>query len=160
MWQVFGAVDSGRESGLGNADVNDPKRPLGPPKRWRGRHELNNVSVLAVGEGYMRRRDFIKAIAGSAVWPVEVRAQQSERMRRIGMLMSASESDAGYQSLLATFRDGLKKLGWEESRNIRIDFRWKAVDEESRQRLAKEVVALQPDLMLGQSTPTAAALLQ
>ena len=75
-------------------------------------------------------------------------------------LMSASENDAGYQSFLATFRNELKKLGWEEGRNIRIDFRWRAVNEKSRQRLAKELVALQPDLMLGQSTPTTGALLQ
>jgi len=109
----------------------------------------------------MRRRKFIALLGCSAVaWPLTARGQQSDRMRRIGALMSASENDAGYQSLLATFRDELKKLGWEEGRNIRIDFRWKAVDEESRQRLAKELVALQPDLMLGQSTPTTAALVQ
>jgi putative ABC transport system substrate-binding protein len=109
----------------------------------------------------MRRRKFIALLGSSAVaWPLTSRAQQPDRMRRIGALMSAAENDPGYQSLLATFRDELKKLGWEEGRNIRIDYRWKAVDEESRQRLAKELVALQPDLMLGQSTPTTAALLQ
>jgi putative ABC transport system substrate-binding protein len=109
----------------------------------------------------MRRREFITLLGGAAAaWPVAAHAQQAERMRRIGALMSASENDAGYQSLLATFRDELKKLGWEEGRNIRIDYAWKAVDEESRQRLAKELVALRPDLMLGQSTTTTAALLQ
>jgi putative ABC transport system substrate-binding protein len=81
-------------------------------------------------------------------------------MRRIGLLMSASENDTGYQGLLTTFRDELKKLGWEEGRNIRIDYRWKAVDEKSRQRLANELLVLQPDLMLAQSTTTTAALLQ
>ena len=109
----------------------------------------------------MRRRKFIALLGSSAVaWPLTTHAQQPDRMRRIGALMSASENDAGYQSLLATFRNELKKLGWEEGRNIRIDFRWRAVNEESRQRLAKELVALQPDLMLGQSTPTTGALLQ
>ena len=109
----------------------------------------------------MRRRDFIKLITGSvAAWPLAARAQQPDRMRRIGMLMSASENDTGYKGLLATFRDELEKLRWEEGRNIRIDYRWKAVDEKSRQQLAKELVALQPDLMLAQSTPTTAALLQ
>ena len=109
----------------------------------------------------MRRRQFITLLGGAAAaWPLAARAQRPDRMRRIGALMSASEDDAGYQGLLATFRDELKKLGWEGGRNIRIDFRWRAVDEESRQRLAKELVALQPDLMLGQSTPTTAALLQ
>src|SRR6516162_8479750 len=108
----------------------------------------------------MRRRELITLLGGAVAWSLPVRAQQSDRIRRIGALMSASESDAGYQSLLTTFRDELKKLGWEEGRNIRIDFRWRAVDEDARQRLAKELVALQPDLMLGQSTPTTAALLQ
>src|SRR5713226_5910850 len=108
----------------------------------------------------MKRREFITLLGGAATWPLAARGQQPGRMRRIGMLMSASENDTEYQSLLATFRDELKKMGWEEGRNIGIDYRWKAVDEKARQRLAKEVVALQPDLMLAQSTPTTAALLQ
>jgi len=109
----------------------------------------------------VKRREFITLLGGAAAaWPLVAGAQQPNRMRRIGMLMSASEIDTEYQSLLATFRDELKRLGWEHGRNIRIDYRWKAVDEESRQRSARELVALQPDLMLGQSTPTTAALLQ
>jgi putative ABC transport system substrate-binding protein len=108
----------------------------------------------------MRRRDIIKVIGVAVAWPLTARGQQPDRMRSIGLLMSASGNDKGYQSLLATFRDELKKLGWEEGRNIRIDYRWKAVDEESRPRLAKELVALRPDLMLAQSTTTTAALLQ
>ena len=109
----------------------------------------------------MKRREFITLLGGAAAaWPLATRGQQPGRMRRIGMLMSASENDTEYQGLLATFRDELKKMGWEEGRNIGIDYRWKAVDEKSRQRLAKELVALQPDLMFGQSTPTTAALLQ
>jgi putative tryptophan/tyrosine transport system substrate-binding protein len=109
----------------------------------------------------MRRRKFIALLGSSAVaWPLTARGQQLDRTRRIGMLMSASENDTEYQVLLATFRDELRKMGWEQGRNISIDYRWKAVDEKSRQRLAKELVALQPDLMLGQSTPTTAALLQ
>ena len=107
----------------------------------------------------MNRRDLIKVIGLTSAWPLTARGQPG-RTRQIGMLMSASENDKGYQGLLATFRDELKKLGWEESRNIGIDFRWKAVDEQSRQQWARELVALQPDLMLAQSTPTAAALLQ
>ena len=62
--------------------------------------------------------------------------------------------------MLATFRGELNKLGWEEGRNLRMDYRWKALDAESRQRLAKELIALQPDLMLAQSTPTTAVLLR
>jgi len=109
----------------------------------------------------MRRREFIAGVIGLAsAWPLTALGQQPSRMRRIGILMSASENDTEYQSLLATFRDELMKMGWGKSREIGIDYRWKAVDEKSRQRLAKELVALHPDLMLAQSTPTTAALLQ
>ena len=109
----------------------------------------------------MRRRDFIKLIAGSAItWPLAARAQQPEPMRRIGVLMGFPESDSQAQSFIAAFRDGLQKLGWMEGRNIRIDTRWPGFDAESRQRFAKELIALQPDLILSHTTPTTAALLQ
>ena len=105
----------------------------------------------------MRRREFITLIGGAAAsLPRVVRAQQGG----VGLLMSASESDKGYQSLLATFRDELGRLGWVEDRNIRLDYRWGAVDAQSRQRSAKELITLQPDLLLAQSTPTAATLVQ
>jgi len=109
----------------------------------------------------MRRREFIALIGGvAASLPRAVRAQQTESMRKLAVLMSASESDKGYQSLLATFRDELGKLGWVENRNIRLDYRWGAVDAQSRQRSAKELITIQPDLLLAQSTPTAATLVQ
>src|SRR6516165_7768237 len=108
----------------------------------------------------MRRRDFITFVGGTAAWPLAARAQQPEPMRRIGVLMGFPESDAQAQSFIAAFRDGLQKLGWMEGRNIRIDARWPAFDAESRQRFAKELVALQPDLILSHTTPTTAALLQ
>jgi putative ABC transport system substrate-binding protein len=108
----------------------------------------------------MRRREFITLIGGAAAsLPRAVRAQP-ESVRRLAFLMSASESDKGYQSLLATFRDELGKLGWVENRNIRLDYRWGAVDAQSRLRSAKELITIQPDLLLAQSTPTAATLVQ
>jgi putative tryptophan/tyrosine transport system substrate-binding protein len=109
----------------------------------------------------MRRREFIALIGGAAVaWPAVARAQQAERMRRIGVLMGFPESDSQAQSYIAAFRDGLQKLGWTDGRNVRIDTRWAAFDAESRQRFAKELIALQPDLILSHTTPTTAALLQ
>ena len=81
-------------------------------------------------------------------------------MRRIGVLMAVAENDHEYQAFLAAFREGLQKLGWAEGRNIRIDTRWAALDAEAMQRFAKELVALQPDLIVSQSTPTTASLLQ
>ncbi len=81
-------------------------------------------------------------------------------MRHIGMLMAYAENDAQGQAYIAVFRERLEKLGWAEGRNIRIDHRWGALDSDSSQRLAKELVALQPDLILSHNTPTTAALVQ
>jgi len=109
----------------------------------------------------MRRREFITLLGGAAAaWPLVARAQQAERMRLIGVLMAYAESDPEGQAWVAAFREALQNLGWAEGRNIRIDTRWATPDVEAMQRLAKELVALQPDLILSQSTPTTAALLQ
>jgi putative ABC transport system substrate-binding protein len=71
----------------------------------------------------LRRRDFITLVGGVAGWPRTARAQQSERMRRIGVLMAHAENDAEFKAYVAAFRNGLEKLGWAEGRSIRIDFR-------------------------------------
>jgi putative ABC transport system substrate-binding protein len=110
----------------------------------------------------MRRREFITLLGGAAVaWPTAARAQQPERMKRIGVLMGYPESDSEAQTKIAAFQDGLQKLGRTEGRNTRIDTRWATpADAESMERFAKELVALQPDLILSSTTPTTAALLQ
>ncbi len=110
----------------------------------------------------MRRRNFITLLGASgAAWPLAALAQQPDRMRRIGVLTAYAESDPEGQSRVAAFRQGLQKLGWAEGRNVRIDTRWAtAGDAEATQRYAKELVALQPDLILSHNTPTTAALLQ
>jgi ABC-type uncharacterized transport system substrate-binding protein len=109
----------------------------------------------------MKRREFISLFGGAAAaWPLVARAQQSDRMRRIGVLMGYDENDSEAQAWVAAFREALQKLGWTEGRNIRIDTRWARVDTEVMQRFAQELVALQPDLILSQITPTTAALLQ
>jgi putative ABC transport system substrate-binding protein len=102
----------------------------------------------------VRRREFIAALGGAAAWPIVARAQQSDRMRRIGVLMGFPESDSQAQAYFAAFRDGLQKLGWAEGRNARIDTRWATHAD------AKELVALDPDLILSNTTPTTTALLQ
>lgn len=108
----------------------------------------------------MRRRDFITIIGGAAAsWPLAGRAQQLDR-RRIGILMGWAESDREAQSWLAAFREELRKLGWTEGRNIEMEIRWAAGDVESMKRFAKELVALQPDLIVTGSTPATAAVLQ
>src|SRR5262245_37963618 len=109
----------------------------------------------------MRRRAFIKLLGGAAAaWPLAARAQQSGGMRRVGVLMAYAETDREGRASVALFREGLQKLGWTEGRNIRIDTRWAAADVELMQRFAKELVALQPDLILSHTTPTTTALLQ
>ena len=108
----------------------------------------------------MRRRDFITLLGGAATWPLAARAQQPERMRRVGALMGFAESDQEGQIFIAAFREGLHNFGWTEGRNIQFDTRWAALDAESVRRFAKELVALQPDLILSYVTPTTVALLQ
>src|SRR5262249_3135826 len=108
----------------------------------------------------LKRRELITLLGGAAAWPLAGRAQQAERMRRIGVLMSNAESDDEGQSGIAAFRDELQKVGWTEHRNIEIDTRWAAMDVESMRRFAKELVGLQPDLFLTSSTPATGAMLQ
>jgi putative ABC transport system substrate-binding protein len=108
----------------------------------------------------MKRREFITLVGGAMAWPLAARAQQGERMRRIGVLMSLAETDPEAQARVAAFRKGLQTLGWAEGRNVRIDIRWAASDAALMQRFAKELIALQPDLILSHNTPTTASLLQ
>src|SRR6266851_2221821 len=109
----------------------------------------------------MRRRDFIKGAAGSmAVWPLVARAQSGDRMRRIGVLSGLGEDDPEGRARLAAFQEGLQKLGWTEGRNLRIDVRWGTTDAATMQRLASELVALQPVLIVTQNTPGTAAMLR
>jgi putative tryptophan/tyrosine transport system substrate-binding protein len=107
----------------------------------------------------MRRRKFIKVIAGSALtWPLAARAQQPERVRRIGVLMSFT--DPSTQSYLTAFRGALTKLGWTEGNNLRTEVRWGAGDADKIRSFAKELVDLRPDVIVGQSTLVIAALVR
>jgi putative tryptophan/tyrosine transport system substrate-binding protein len=110
----------------------------------------------------MRRREFITLLGSvAAAWPLAVGAQQPEGMRRIAVLMAYTESDSEAQLELAAFVQELQKLGWADHRNLRIDTRWASpTDAAAMQRSAKELVALQPDVILSSTTPTTAALLQ
>jgi ABC-type uncharacterized transport system substrate-binding protein len=110
----------------------------------------------------MRRRDFIKALAGTgAVWPVAVRAQQSDRMRRVGVLLGGSRSDdPDFQARTDTLVQALQQLGWIEGRNLQIDYRSSAGDTERSRKFAAELVALNPDLIVASGVVTVAPLLQ
>ena len=110
----------------------------------------------------MRRREFISLLGGAAVaWPVAPRAQQGERVRRVGMLIGYPENDLEGQAHTAAFREQLQTLGWTEGRNIHINTRWvTSTDMELMRRFAQELVAQQPDVILSHITPTTAVLLQ
>jgi len=106
----------------------------------------------------MKRREFLGVIGGTAMaWPMVARAQQLQPMRRIGVLVGLSENDPEMKERLAGFRQGLEKLGWSEGRNVKIDYRFAPAGTQAH-LLARELVALQPDVILAQSTPATAAL--
>jgi putative ABC transport system substrate-binding protein len=109
----------------------------------------------------MKRREFITLLGGAAaVWPLAARAQQPEKMRRIGVLMYLAADDAEGQARLAAFAQALKQLGWSDGRNLRIDTHW-ATAEDILRRHAAELVALAPDVLVaGTGTATVAPLLQ
>ena len=107
----------------------------------------------------MRRRDFIKVIGSTmAAWPLAARAQQPDRVRRVGALWGLAEDDPEMKARVAEFRRGLEQLGWLENVNIRTDERFVAGRADQLPPLAKELVALQPDVIVAQSTPVAVAL--
>jgi putative tryptophan/tyrosine transport system substrate-binding protein len=109
----------------------------------------------------VRRRDFIKVIAGSAVgWPLLAHAQQGERVRHIGVLISLAADDKEGQARLAAFLQGLQELGWIDGRNVRVDTRWGAGDGERVRKYIAELVALTPDVILASGGSLVAPLLQ
>jgi putative ABC transport system substrate-binding protein len=110
----------------------------------------------------MRRRDFITLVGGAAAsWPLVARAQQHDEVRRIGVVVNVAADDAEVQAGLATLRQTLQQLGWSEGRNLQIDFRGGAAgDPERMQAFAKELVALQPHVIVTRTTPVTAALLK
>src|SRR5262245_39517317 len=95
----------------------------------------------------MRRRAFITGLGTAAAWPLAARAQQSESMRRIGVLMGADEGDPQRKGWLAAFTQGLAELGWAEGRNLRADVRWAGENVDRMRMFAKELVELQPDVI-------------
>jgi putative tryptophan/tyrosine transport system substrate-binding protein len=111
--------------------------------------------------GHIERRKFLATLlGGAAAWPVAARAQQGERMRRIGVLMGQAANDPEGQARIAAFLQGLQELGWSVGRNVRIDIRWSAGNADDTRKYAAELVALAPDIILASTTPSAGALLQ
>jgi putative tryptophan/tyrosine transport system substrate-binding protein len=107
----------------------------------------------------MRRREFIMLLGGTAAtWPLAARAQQGERMRRIGVLTALAESDPEVKAWLAAFEQGLQKLGWEQGRNVRIEYHWAGGDEQRLRSDAAELVRAAPDILFPIGVPPLVAL--
>jgi putative ABC transport system substrate-binding protein len=107
----------------------------------------------------MRRREFITVAGGAAAsWPIAARAQQPERMRRIGVLMAFDENDPKAKGWLSNFTQGFAELGWTDGRTVRMDVRWAAGSVDRMRAFAKELVQLQPDVILAGATPATAAV--
>jgi putative ABC transport system substrate-binding protein len=105
----------------------------------------------------MRRREFITLLGGAAAWPLAARAQQADAMRRIGVLMPGDEDDPEQKALLSAFTQALAGSGWVDGRNIRMDVRWARDDINRMRARAKELVDLQPAVILSNTTPATAA---
>jgi len=99
---------------------------------------------------YIRRRKFLATLlGGAAMWPLAARAQQREKMRRIGVLMNLTDDDLEGSARATALAQGLQQLGWTDGRNVQIDYRWGAIDADRSRRYAAELVALAPDVILG-----------
>src|SRR5262249_38938551 len=103
--------------------------------------------------------EFISLLGGATAWPFVARGQQPERLRRVGVLVGLAENDPEMKERIAGLRQGLEKLGWVEGSNLRIDYRFAPAGAQAR-LLARELIALQPDVILTQSTPATAAMQQ
>ena len=108
----------------------------------------------------MRRREFIAGLGGAAAWPLAARAQQGDRIRRIGVLMHAAATEAEYQSFLTAFVQGLRQLGWIEGQNLRVEVRWNAGNAGLAQTYAAQLIELMPDVILAASTTNLTAIRQ
>jgi putative tryptophan/tyrosine transport system substrate-binding protein len=106
----------------------------------------------------MRRPEFIAGLGSAAAWPMVARAQQGDRVRRIGVLLPGDGSDPGWKRLLSAFTQALADLGWTDGRNVRIDLRWGDDDITRIRALAQELVGLQPDIIMTNVGPAIFAL--
>jgi putative ABC transport system substrate-binding protein len=106
----------------------------------------------------VKRRTFIAGLGSAAAWPVVARAQQGDRMRRIGMLMAGGENDPEGKTYVSAFTQALANLGWTDDRNVRTDLRWTGGDINRIRALTRELVGLQPDIIVTGGTPTTVAL--
>src|SRR5262249_17254116 len=136
-------------------DHSQGPRPRNPADAARARRRGDRMT------GKMKRREFITLLGGAAAsWTLAARAQQGERMRRIGVLHNPAADDPDSQARVAALGQGLHELGWIDGRNVRIDYRWSLGDPDRIRRYAAELVALAPDVILTVGAASAGPLLQ
>src|SRR6266542_3483770 len=133
----------------------------------RGRSRMRESCMYGSERGargnsrpYRDRREFIALLGGAAVWPLAAHGQQKEHVRRIGFLLGLAENDPEGLARITAFHQGLEALGWTETRNIRIDYRFAGGDPERVRAYVAELVASAPDLIVAHSTPVVVALKQ
>src|SRR5262249_35010728 len=126
-----------------------------PEDRQGARPHRATDAARSRRRGYrmIRRRQFITMLGGAVAWPMAARAQQGERVRRIGVLMNLAADDPESQHRMTGFGQALQALGWTDGRNVKIDYRWGAGDVELHRRYAAELLALLPDVILVSGTP-------
>jgi putative ABC transport system substrate-binding protein len=107
----------------------------------------------------VRRRTFIAGLGGAVAWPVMVRAQQGERVRRIGLLMNFPEADTEGNTRLVAFLQRMHELGWSDGHNLKLESRWSGADIDRMQTFAREIVVQQPDLIVAVGTPATSAVM-
>src|SRR5262249_9563117 len=117
------------------------------------------LAILSLGVSPRRRREFITLLGGAAAWPLAARAQQGERVPRVGVLVGTyGQADREGQDRIAVFLDTFRKLGWSDDRNVRIDYRWGGGDADRSKTFAEELVRSAPDVIVAVNNPTLAGL--
>src|SRR5262245_3105271 len=136
---------------IGPSHRNDVLRPSDQPTHsfpaaslWQAERAVD----LWEGRLNIKRRAFIMLLGGAAVWPLAAKAQQPERVRRIGVLMGYPEGDPQAQANVTALRQGLREVGWTEGRNVQIDYRWAGGDPDKARTFAKELIGMTPDVIV------------
>src|SRR5262249_28903832 len=148
---LCGSHSARREAGRSPGATPDQVRDGPEPQDRQGaRSSGTPIDYAARQRGYrmIKRRDFITLLGGAAAWPLAARAQQGNRVRRIGVLIAADENDPVAKTWVSAFTQALADFGWTDGRNVRMDFRWDGGDVNRSRALAQELVGLQPDIIL------------
>jgi putative tryptophan/tyrosine transport system substrate-binding protein len=127
---------------------------------WLAFHSMIRLSLYDSSPplGHMKRRQFVTLLSGAAMWPLVASAQQLDQVHRVGVLSNIGESDLEAQSMVTALHEELRKLGWMDGRNLQVDHRWAAGNPDRATTMAKQLVALKPEVLVGHTTPSVIAL--